>query len=80
MLVSTRYPTGAKRSIDPNEQIYQSDLESYNSGTTSEKNAELIRSYDNLTKSEKRRKTTGLNEALVEHVRANLVYIFDSIP
>lgn len=80
MIVSSRYPTGAKRQIDPEAEVYQSDLESYNAGTTSESNAELVRQYNNLTKAEKRRGTKGVNEALVNHVKDNLLFIFDSIP
>ena len=80
MVVSSRYPTGAKRQIDPEAQVYQSDLESYNAGTTSESNAELIRQYNNLTKTEKRRGTKGINEALVNHVKDNLLFIFDRVP
>lgn len=80
MVVSSRYPTGATRQIDPEAEVYQSDLESYNAGTTADSNAELIRQYNNLTKTEKRRGTKGINKALVNHVKDNLLFIFDSVP
>lgn len=79
--VSTRFPTGKKRTEDPIADLIVNDYESFvNSGALFSKNVALIKSYTNLTKEEQVGSDEVVAERFINHMVDNLLYIYDSVP
>jgi len=79
--VSTRFPTAKERTQDPLRELLVNDYESFlNAGNLFSKNIALIKPYTNLTQQEQNGSDEVVAERFVNHVRDNLLYIFDSVP
>ena len=79
--VSTRFPTGKKRTEDPIADLLVNDYESFaNAGALFSKNIALIKSYTNLTKEEQVGSDEVVAERFINHMVDNLLYIYDSVP
>tara|TARA_R110000824_G_scaffold123219_1_gene280836 strand:+ start:13078 stop:21522 length:8445 start_codon:yes stop_codon:yes gene_type:complete len=82
--VSTRFPTAARATEDPLDDLLVNDYDTFiNSKDVFKKNMELIKNagvYPNLQKSKNLRTDEQKAEAFVEHVKDNLLYLYDSVP
>ncbi len=82
--VSTRFPTAVKSTEDPLEDLLVNDYNTFvNSKDVFKKNMELIKNagvYPNLQKDKSLRTDEQKAEAFVEHVKDNLLYLYDSVP
>jgi hypothetical protein len=82
--VSTRYPTGAKRTEDPLDDLLVNDYQTFvNDKTVFNKNMELIKDsnlYPILQKAANLRTNEQKAEAFVEAVKNNLLNLFDRVP
>jgi hypothetical protein len=82
--VSTRYPTGAKRTEDPLDDLLVNDYQTFvNDKTVFNKNMELIKDsklYPILQKAANLRTNEQKAEAFVEAVKSNLLNLFDRVP
>jgi len=79
--VSTRFPTGKRRTEDPIADLIVNDYESFASaGALFSKNIALIKSYTNLTKEEQVGSDEVVAERFINHMVDNLLYIYDSVP
>jgi len=82
--VSTRYPTGAKRTEDPLDDLLVNDYQTFvNDKTVFNKNMELIKDsklYPILQKATNLRTNEQKAEAFVEAVKSNLLNLFDRVP
>ena len=82
--VSTRFPTAARATEDPLDDLLVNDFDTFkNSKDVFKKNMELIKNaaiYPNLQKDKGLRTDEQKAEAFVEHVKDNLLYLYDSVP
>ena len=82
--VSTRYPTGAKSTEDPLDDLLVNDYQTFvNDKTVFKKNMALIKDsslYPILQKASNLRTDEQKAEAFVELVKGNLLNLFDRVP
>ena len=78
--VSNIFPTAKSRKIDPTETVLVSDFQEYIKDEPFKKNMIIVKSYDDLRK-DKNLRTDGQKAlAFVDHIKNNLLYLFDSVP
>ena len=80
MVVSTRFPTAVRNTEDPVNNTLVNSYDSFVDSPVFSKNMILVKKYTNLTKQESIKKDTDAAEALIEHAKANLLYLFDLVP
>ena len=79
--VSTRFPTAKRATEDPISSLLVNDYESFvgNSEVFS-KNMLLVKKYNNLTKRQQKLSDESAANALIDHVKENLLSIYDAVP
>jgi len=77
--VSSIYPTAGGRVANPLEEILVGNYEDFVSGPTFTKNMLIVKGYDNLRKDRTLRTDKQKANAFVDHLKDNLLYVYDSI-
>jgi len=81
MVVSTRFPTAVKAPEDPVTDVLVNDYAGYTANeSVFSKNMALVKKYNNLTKKQQRLSDKSAAETLIDHVKSNLLSIFDAVP
>jgi hypothetical protein len=79
--VSTRFPSAVRSTEDPLSDLLVNDYDSYvASSDMFAKNMLLVKKYNNLTKREQRLSDKNASLALIDHIKGNLLSIFDAVP
>jgi hypothetical protein len=81
MVVSTRFPTAVKATEDPVTDVLVNDYAGYTANeSVFSKNMALVKKYNNLTKKQQRLSDKSAAETLIDHIKSNLLSIFDAVP
>ena len=78
--VSNIFPTAKRRTVDPTETVLVSDFQEYMKDAPFKKNMEIVKGYDDLRKDRNLRTDEQKAVAFVDHIKNNLLYLFDSVP
>ena len=78
--VSNIFPTAKSRKLDPTETVLVSDFQEYIKDEPFKKNMIIVKSYDDLRKDKSLRTDGQKALAFVDHIKNNLLYLFDSVP
>lgn len=78
--VSNIFPTAKRRKADPTETVLVSDFQEYLKDDPFKKNMVIVKSYDDLRKDKNLRTDEQKAVAFVDHIKNNLLYLFDSVP